>query len=246
MFFRPRYELKYLVTASVAHAIAGRLTGRCHQDANGQEGSYINESLYFDSPRFDFYYHKRDGVKLRRKVRIRRYGDAGPWDRVFVEVKRRNGQYIEKGRFPVRGQLVPSLFNPSHRNDISGTLAPAALQVYNEVLSLSQVYQLRPAIFIRYRRRAFWAEGDERLRITFDSDLCYDLVTRDCAYPLENTRFIFDADLMVMEIKANGRVPFWVLHLIQEFECTMTRFSKYCLGLEHAQGTAGSGVSHLL
>jgi hypothetical protein len=245
MFFRPRYELKYLIPASRAHAIEGKLTGRCHQDDNGQEGSYINESLYFDSPRFDFYFHKREGVKLRRKVRIRRYGDTGPWDRVFVEVKRRNGQYIEKGRFPLAGDLLPVLFNPSHRRDIGQGLSPAALQVYNEVLSLAQLYQLRPAIFIRYRRRAFWAEGDERLRITFDSDLCYDLVNRDCSSPLENTRFIFDADLMVMEIKANGRVPFWVLQLIQEFECHMTRFSKYCLGLEHAHGMAGSGVGRL-
>ena len=68
-FFRPRYELKYIVSPASAFAIAGKLIGRCHLDANGFDGYYVNESLYFDSPDFDFFFHKVEGVKLRKKVR---------------------------------------------------------------------------------------------------------------------------------------------------------------------------------
>ncbi len=240
MFFHPRYELKYIVSASVAHSIAGKLIGRCNLDTNGCEGSYINESLYFDSPHFDFFFHKVEGVKLRRKVRIRRYGDAAPWKRVFVEIKKRNGQYIEKPRFLIKPQLLPHLFNPAKKDCIVESLTQAEIQVYNEIISLSKLFQLRPIIFIQYKRKAFWAEGDERLRITFDSDLSYDVVNQNCLSPLENTQLILDGDQVIMEVKANGRVPFWILELIKEFECHMIRLSKYCLGVQMAHGLGGS------
>ena len=240
MFFQPRYELKYIISTSIAHAIAGKLIGRCNLDANGREGSYINETLYFDSPHFDFFFHKIEGVKLRRKVRIRRYGDTAPWEIVFVEIKRRNGQYIEKSRFPLESQLLPFLFNPSQKDRITQTLTQVGIQVYNEVISLTQIFHLRPIVFIHYKRKAFWVKGDERLRITFDSDLSYDVVNQNCISPLENTQLILGGDQVIMEIKANGRVPFWVLELIQEFECHMTRLSKYCLGVRMAHGLGGN------
>lgn len=240
IFFRPRYELKYLIPPAVAHAIECKLTGRCHLDSHGREGFYVNQSLYFDSPRFDFYFHKVDGVKLRRKVRIRRYGDTGPWGTVFVEIKKRHGQYIEKVRFPLESQLLNSLFDPVSGQHIAEGLTPAQRQVYNEVVSLNRLFHLRPIVFIGYKRKAWWAEGNERLRITFDSDLYYDAVNQNCEASLENTQFILNGDEVIMEIKANGRVPFWVLELLQEFECHITRFSKYCLGVKKAHGLGGN------
>jgi SPX domain protein involved in polyphosphate accumulation len=243
-FFRPRYELKYLVSPATAFAIAGKLIGRCHLDENGSDGYYVNESLYFDSPDFDFFFHKIEGVKLRKKVRIRRYGNRGPWEKLFVEIKRRNGQYIEKARFTIEPHLLPSLFNTSHRELYAQNLKPLECQVYNELLSLARLFQLRPILFIRYIRRSFWAEGDERLRITFDSELGYDTVNHDCLRPLENINHILDGDQVIMEIKANGSVPFWVLELIQEYECKMIRFSKYCLGVQAAYGLGGRSFSY--
>ena len=242
--FRPRYELKYLVSPASAFAIAGKLIGRCHLDANGSDGYYVNESLYFDSPDFDFFFHKVEGVKLRKKVRIRRYGKNGPWDKLFVEIKRRNGQYIEKARFTIDPHLLPFLFDPSSRELFAQNLKPLEYQVYNEVISLTQLFQLRPILFIRYIRRSFWAEGDERLRITFDSELGYDTVNQNCLSPLENIHHILDGDQIIMEIKANGSVPFWVLELIQEYECRMIRSSKYCLGVQAAYGLGGDSFSY--
>lgn len=244
LFFRPRYELKYIVSAAVAHAIEGKLIGHCEHDSHGNEGRYINETLYFDSPALDFYFQKIEGVKLRRKVRIRRHGDAGPWERAFVEIKRRNGQYIEKSRFSLSAKLLPFLFDPSQRDTIIDTLTPAEIQVYNEVSVLSRLFHLRPVIFIRYQRKAFWAKGDERLRITFDSDLGYDVVNQDCLSPLENAQHMLEGDQIVMEVKANGRIPFWVLELIKECGCRMVRFSKYCLGVQRSQGLRGMYLNY--
>jgi len=242
--FRPRYELKYIISSEVAHAIEGKLTGYCEHDAHGREGCYINETLYFDSPALDFYFQKVEGIKLRRKVRIRRHGDAGPWERAFVEIKRRNGQYIEKSRFSLPAPLLPLLFDRSQRQAICDSLTPGEVQVYNEVSALSRLLHLRPIIFIRYQRKAFWAKGDERLRITFDSNISYDVANHDCLSPLTNTQPLLEGDQIVMEVKANGRIPFWVLELIKECGCRMVRFSKYCLGVQRSQELRGMYLNY--
>jgi len=187
-----------------------------------------------------WYYQVQIRKEGEMRGRIRRYGDIAPWERVFVEIKRRKGQYIEKSRFPLETQLLPFLFNLSQKDRITQTLNQAGIQVYNEVISLARLFHLRPVVFIRYKRKAFWAKGEERLRITFDSDLSYDVVNQNCLSPLENTQPILDGDQVVMEIKANGRVPFWVLEIIKEFECRMMRLSKYCLGVQMAHGLGGS------
>ncbi len=244
LFFRPRYELKYIISPAVANAIEGKLIGHCEHDRHGDAGSYINQTLYFDSPALDFYFQKIEGIKLRRKVRIRRHGDAGPWERAFVEIKRRNGQYIEKSRFSLSAQLLPVLFDASHRARIVDILTPAEVPVYHEVSALFRLMHLRPVIFIHYRRKAFWATGDERLRITFDSEIGYDVLNHDCRLPLHNIQPMLDADQIVMEVKANGRIPFWVLELIKECGCRMVRFSKYCLGVQQSQGLRGMYLNH--
>jgi len=240
MFFYPRYELKYVIKESVAQAIASKLLGHCHLDDNGKDGTYRNESLYYDSPGFDFFYHKIDGVKLRRKIRIRRYGDSGPWERVFVEIKRRNGKFIEKARLSLQTNLLPLLFNPAGKERIIKTLSPREIQVYNEIISISQIYNVQPVVFISYKRKAFWADGNEKLRITFDSDLSCDAVNLDSLAVLNNRQSMMSQDLIVMEIKANGKVPFWALRLVQEYGCHMTRLSKYCLGVQCLYNLGGN------
>jgi hypothetical protein len=162
---------------------------------------------------------------------------------VFVEIKSRKGPYISKSRFSMDPAALPLLVNPLQQSLRPDSLTAAEVGVYHEVLSLVRLFQLRPVIFIRYTRRSFWAEGDERLRITFDKDLSYDTVNRNCFSPLENSQPILEADQIVMEVKANGSVPLWLLELIQEYECTMVRLSKYCLGVQAAYGLGGANFT---
>ena len=139
---------------------------------------------------------------------------------------------------------LPLLFDLTQRQAIVDSLTPSEVQVYNEVSALSRLMHLRPVIFIRYQRKAFWAKGDERLRITFDSDISYDVVNHDCLSPLTNTQLMLEGDQIAMEIKANGRIPFWVLELIKECGCRMVRFSKYCLGVQRSQELRGMYLNH--
>ena len=57
-------------------------------------------------------------------------------------------------------------------------------------------------------------------------------------------RFFLPPDVVVMEIKANDKVPVWLISLIGAYECNIKRVSKYCIGLE--RGMSMLGVSRFI
>ena len=72
-----RFEFKYVVPNSVASAIRDEVREFLVPDPNLEktgQGSYVVRSLYFDNPSADFFYEKTDGLKTRRKYRLRVYG----------------------------------------------------------------------------------------------------------------------------------------------------------------------------
>ena len=56
--FTDRFELKYICTISVAEKLKQRLSKFIAHDINQ---SYLNYSIYFDSPNFTFYREKQQG-----------------------------------------------------------------------------------------------------------------------------------------------------------------------------------------
>jgi len=67
-----RFELKYLLTLQQAEEFKVALKAYLKPDEHG-DGRYALTSLYYDSPDLRCYWEKVDGVKFRRKLRIRRY-----------------------------------------------------------------------------------------------------------------------------------------------------------------------------
>ena len=68
--------------------------------------------------------------------------------------------------------------------------------------------------------------------------------TRRAHFDLEKPRkmqLAYPAHVSVMEVKANERVPHWLVSLLARHQCTLTRVSKYCKGIE-AIGRRQSGV----
>ena len=74
-----RFELKYLITLQKAEEIKSALRAYLIPDEYGNnDGSYALSSLYYDSPDLRCYWEKEHGIKLRRKLRIRRYETGEP------------------------------------------------------------------------------------------------------------------------------------------------------------------------
>jgi len=97
-----RFELKYMVTLKQAEIFKNALRAFLLPDEHGNgNGRYTLSSLYYDSPDFRCYWEKVDGIKFRRKLRIRCYvtdealtGDTP----VFVEIKQRLDRVTQKRR----------------------------------------------------------------------------------------------------------------------------------------------------
>src|SRR5512136_598552 len=97
-----RFELKYLIPMQVADAFRKSLGAYLVPDQHGGScGSYQVTSLYYDSPDYRCYWEKVEGIRFRRKLRIRRYGELEQMDAqspVFVEIKQRLDRVTQKRR----------------------------------------------------------------------------------------------------------------------------------------------------
>lgn len=240
-----RFELKYIVSIQAAEQFKQALSAYLAPDEHGDSlGSYGVSSLYYDGPDYRFYWEKIDGIKFRRKLRIRHYENGDPLTEdtpVFVEIKQRLNRVTQKRRLQLpygdalrlcsqRQIPQPEMFNHN----------PAVATVIDEVLALSWQYNLRPASIVSYARQALiGGQYDVGLRVTFDKVLYYRTSGEGpSALQLngESARLaLFPADMVIIEIKVNERIPYWLTELVATHNLNLTRVSKYCRSIELAQ-----------
>lgn len=148
-----RFELKYLVPVDQAAEIRDELAERMDTDPHSPVGGYGVWSLYYDSPQLRFYWEKIEGLKFRRKLRIRHYGNLdGVTDdsMVCVEIKQRVNRVTQKRRimlpYGVARQLCDDREMPEH--------SPKESAFIQEVLALVVESNLRPTAITGYQREA--------------------------------------------------------------------------------------------
>ena len=222
-----RFELKYLVEDGAARRFASDLEGYARSDPHSEGGGYSVWSVYWDSPALTFFWEKIDGEKYRRKLRFRRYGRSPD---VFVEIKQRVDRTVQKRRVRWSTEHVDALFG---RGDIDPDLESAVDdRVGMEALFLCRYHGLKPTIAVAYRRRAFVGACEPDLRITFDRRLQYDAHGLDPAHPGRSGKYLFDPNLVVVEIKFDNRAPLWLVKLVRRHGLELTRLSKYCSAVD--------------
>jgi len=101
-----------------------------------------------------------------------------------------------------------------------------------EILFLWNYYGLAPCMGISYLRRAFFADHEPDLRITFDTHLKYHANDFDLSRPLADGKYLIDPDCAIMEVKFADRVPIWLCKVLSDNEAGVTRFSKYCTAVD--------------
>jgi SPX domain protein involved in polyphosphate accumulation len=229
-----RFELKYLLTLQQAGPIKTDLQAYLLPDQHGGgSGKYTVASLYYDSPDFRCYWEKVDGVKFRRKLRIRRYETDDRLDDdtpVFVEIKQRVDRVTQKRRailtYREALRLCDGRKMPEH--------APDDRAVIGEIYAFLWQYNLRAASIVRYERQAFiGADYDIGLRVTFDTNLTCQAHPLRLSEPPAGLPML-PADRVVMEIKVNERIPYWLTELAAAHNLQLVRMSKYCRSVEAA------------
>lgn len=242
-----RYEIKYLVPEHRIPALRDELSSHLALDPMAPEGGYQVESLYFDSPGLRFYHEKIDGLKFRRKLRLRRYGDGpvGATDPVSVEIKQRVNKVTQKRRLTLpfltavalsdsTGRAVGHLLSePFDAARLAEEVPERDRALVNEIASFSQANQLRPIATTSYRREAFEGTGGNHgVRVTFD----HHISGRDRDFRLgssrEDDRPTVSLGTSVVEIKCDERVPLWLTDLTARQCMDVIRISKYCATVE--------------
>ena len=230
-----RFELKYLINLQQAERLKSALQAYVVPDEHGHNnGRYTLSSLYYDSPDLRCYRENDDGLKFRRKLRIRRYetdkvfADESP---VFLEIKRRYDRVTQKRRTVLPYHEALRLCNDRQLPDNG----PGDKAVVEEVYVFLWQYNLRPASIVRYDRQAFvGTEYDRGLRVTFDTALSFQahqlhLHEQSSGLPM------LPASSVVMEIKVNERIPLWLTDMIAAHNLQRVGVSKYCRSIEAAQ-----------
>ncbi len=224
-----RYEIKYLVATrrvpQLLSALADYTAPDPHDDGDHGYGIF---SVYWDSPGWDLFWEKIEGLKYRRKLRLRRYLGS---DRVFVEVKQREDRTLQKRRlaWPLERAVAAFPANGPPDWDIAATDP-----VSTEAALMIERLRLRPRMAILYRRRARFGAFDPELRITLDSRIQYSTADLDVARPFEVSRYVVDPRVTVLEVKYNHRAPIWFSKLARRHELSMVRMSKYCSAVDRA------------
>ncbi|MFC7330156.1 polyphosphate polymerase domain-containing protein [Marinactinospora rubrisoli] len=238
-----RYELKYLVPVTQEAEIRAELAARMHTDRNAGPDGYTVWSLYYDTQGLRFYWEKIEGLKFRRKLRIRRYGDLGTGADdcpVSVEIKQRVNRVTQKRRVLLPYDLARDLCDRRVRIEHPG----ADQGFVDEVLDLVHRLELRPTAMTGYRRVPYvGTEADLGLRVTLD----HRVRGRDRDFDLRaesESRYIISPHFVVMEVKANERAPYWVTDMAARFGLQVQRISKYCQSVE-AFGKAPRSVFHV-
>ncbi|MCQ4205748.1 polyphosphate polymerase domain-containing protein [Streptomyces longispororuber] len=239
-----RFELKYLVPVDQAAGIRDELAARMDTDPHSPVGGYGVWSLYYDSPELRFYWEKIEGLKFRRKLRIRHYGDLdGATDEspVCVEIKQRVNRVTQKRRitlpYGVARQLCDGREMVEH--------APSESPFIHEVLDLVVRLNLQPTAITGYQREALVGRAaDTGLRVTFDRRIRGR--DRDFHFGVETpeNRFTIPPHMSVMEIKVNERTPHWITDLAARRNLNLVRISKYVQSIE-AFGLAPRSVFHV-
>ncbi|MCB9305411.1 MAG: polyphosphate polymerase domain-containing protein [Lewinellaceae bacterium] len=226
-----RYEYKYLVPIEQHLALRQAVLPFLYSDpyaARQTEGHYTVRSIYFDTPGFEMYHTKLEGVAHRMKVRLRGYNLGGPDSEVFMEIKRKYEHPILKNRSLTTFGIVQRLFRGESIEAFGDRISHPdnARRFFYQILSRN----MRPVINVIYERepyvgRTFDPEND--FRLTFDLHL------RSVAYPQvdalfeeTDTCFAFPG-YFILEIKFNRYCPAWLKPLLEDFQLRKEPASKY-------------------
>lgn len=237
-----RYEFKYLVPNEHLSDLRNSIMSFAAEDPNAPLESlhheYVVRSIYFDTTKFEYYWDKRYGIKSRKKIRIRSYNTLDDYpDRnppVFLEVKRKEIDFIGKSRCRVRWHDLPDLIRTG---DIEKYVMDSHIpEIRDEAARFFYHLKgknLKPVVLVVYEREAFFSKFDPSFRISLDKHI------RSIAFPrvdelfrTEGLEACFYKDF-VLEIKFSGAFPVWMSDILFRYRLTRQSLSKYKFSLDH-------------
>lgn len=245
-----RAELKYLVPERHLEALRNAIMPMVQLDNYGQRygtTGYTVRSIYLDTSQLKFYHEKLDGIKKRKKLRVRAYNTKDIDSKVFLEIKRKLESKISKTRANIPLTQLPDILHEAGPANFDWSTSDEQ----NQTSAKNFLYhlhrkQLRCVNLVVYEREAFEGKTTPTLRITFDKNLRSKLCsTFDDLYATHNLVSILPGHF-ILEIKYNYDFPSWLTPILSSFKLQKQALSKYCMSLERCSGQHESEATSLL
>ncbi|MDO4526555.1 MAG: polyphosphate polymerase domain-containing protein [Candidatus Saccharibacteria bacterium] len=219
-----RIEKKYLIDAAQKKHLLMLLKTKMKKDKYFHSEIF---NLYFDTEKYDLIIKSIENPDFKEKLRARSYGG---YDKVFMEIKTKmkgaENRVGHKRRFLITHHDFQKLVRGEKRAVELASLKieeGTDLQIAKEVDYLLDYFALKPRILVYYDRESYIS--DDGLRITFDENLKYRDKDLNFIQKVRDKRY-FDDNKIIMEVKANGVMPLWLVKKLSEEKIFPSRFSK--------------------
>lgn len=232
-----RKEYKYLLPNDMRDDLRKKLAPFVVLDnfaAQRDEREYTVRSIYYDTRRLQFYFEKIEGLKIRKKFRIRGYNKLLGEKVVYLEIKRKYENFGTKNRAPVLFGDLPELFRTG---DIEGLVLSNKRHDKKNIDGKRFFYHiyrnsLVPTVLVVYDREAYFGKYDNKIRITFDKNL------RLQAFPVLSGLYNEDKllpalnNMFMLELKFERGFPTWLQNIVTYFGLSRMAVSKYAVCLD--------------
>ncbi|KAI5357661.1 Putative SPX domain, VTC domain, VTC domain superfamily protein [Septoria linicola] len=181
--------------------------------AEGNQPDPSITSIYFDNSAFDLYSNKVD-KNSGSSLRLRWYGQLNNKPEIWIEKKTvTEDDRSTEARFTTKDKYVQQFINGEYHMEkqikkLEDRAGPESNQVRNmksaveEVQDFIKEHDLQPVVRANYTRTAFQIPGDDRVRISLDTDLAFireDAIDTDRPCRDPDTWHRFDIDNSQLE-----------------------------------------------
>ena len=228
-----RYEFKYLLNNKISNQIENEAKHFMSYDdfaVNIPDNRYFVRSLYYEDNSFSNFFEKVDGIKSRRKFRIRTYGNSLKNNLpIFLEIKGRHLERTFKKRTSIDIKYI-ELFLNSEKNSKLLEIYPNNI-IINDFVFESIKKKIKPCVLIDYKRRPYINNFGLYFRLTFDSNIVSSKSKILFSNEKNSTPLECKSGYTILEVKFNRSIPAWFHRVIQSYSLTRRSISKFVLGV---------------
>jgi len=225
-----RYEQKYMISAKKYSMLQNTLPDYMELDAyNRQHETYSITNIYYDTKDSQLIRNSLSKPVYKEKLRLRAYGRPQADSKVYLEIKKKFKGLVNKRRSSLKLDEACKFVETGELPNFESYMN---IQVLCEIEYLLKLYNLSPALFLSYDRRAYFNNDQYDLRVSFDTNI----LSRRTDLKLESGIYgnpLLEKDKCIMEIKAVGSMPVWLAHMLAEYKIYPISYSKYGTAYNH-------------
>lgn len=208
-----RYEQKYLLSKEEYNNLINLIENYLVKDKYFMETIY---NIYFDNDQFELINRSIEKPIYKEKMRMRSYYKTDNDTNIFLEIKKKYADTSNKRRVIISYKDYLDYIN-------KGIIPECDKQIMSEIDYCFKNYKLKPKIKLVYDRLAYNLKNNDSFRITFDTNVRYNLNNFDFN---NEDDIMFMHDGYIMEIKTFNGIPLWLNKVLNSLDIYPTSYSK--------------------